>query len=92
MNDHVAVRGKGIHIVAEGGDGQVGSDDGRIYAVRADTGELIWRFYIVPGDPAEPFESVALEEAASTWTGTCDTLTLQSRNISPVRRISPSIT
>jgi quinohemoprotein ethanol dehydrogenase len=43
---------------------------GFVSAYDAETGELIWRFYTVPGDPTQPFESEALERAAETWTGT----------------------
>ncbi len=42
---------------------------GYISAYDADTGKLVWRFYTVPGDPARPFESPALKEAAKTWNG-----------------------
>jgi quinohemoprotein ethanol dehydrogenase len=28
-----------------------------------------WRFYTVPGDPSQPFESKAMEVAAETWDG-----------------------
>jgi quinohemoprotein ethanol dehydrogenase len=42
---------------------------GFVSAYDADTGELVWRFYTVPGDPSQPFESDALEAAAETWTG-----------------------
>ncbi len=42
---------------------------GFVSAYDAQTGELVWRFYTVPGDPAQPFESAALEAAAETWTG-----------------------
>jgi quinohemoprotein ethanol dehydrogenase len=42
---------------------------GYVSAYDADTGALSWRFYTVPGDPSEPFESPALEQAAETWTG-----------------------
>ena len=42
---------------------------GYISAYDADTGKLVWRFYTVPGDPAKPFESSALEKAAKTWSG-----------------------
>jgi quinohemoprotein ethanol dehydrogenase len=42
---------------------------GYISAYDAATGKLAWRFYTVPGDPAKPFESVAIENAAKTWTG-----------------------
>jgi quinohemoprotein ethanol dehydrogenase len=42
---------------------------GYISAYHADTGELAWRFYTVPGDPAEPAERPILAEAAKTWDG-----------------------
>ncbi len=42
---------------------------GYVSAYDADTGELVWRFYTVPGDPSLPFESAAMERAAETWTG-----------------------
>ena len=42
---------------------------GYVSAYDADTGELDWRFYTVPGNPADGFESPALEMAAATWSG-----------------------
>ena len=33
------------------------------------TGRLVWRFYTVPGDPSQPFESAAMRKAAATWEG-----------------------
>ena len=42
---------------------------GYISAYDAETGKLIWRTFTVPGDPAQGFESKALEEAAKTWHG-----------------------
>ena len=42
---------------------------GYVTAYDAETGEQGWRFYTVPGDPAQPFESPALEKAAKTWKG-----------------------
>ena len=42
---------------------------GYVSAYDAETGELEWRTYTVPGDPANGFESKAIEEAAKTWTG-----------------------
>jgi PQQ-dependent dehydrogenase (methanol/ethanol family) len=42
---------------------------GYVSAYDADSGELDWRFYTVPGNPADGFESAALENAAETWTG-----------------------
>ncbi|MDX1492238.1 MAG: PQQ-dependent dehydrogenase, methanol/ethanol family [Pseudohongiellaceae bacterium] len=42
---------------------------GYISAYDAETGEMAWRFYTVPGNPADGFESEALEMAAATWDG-----------------------
>jgi alcohol dehydrogenase (cytochrome c)/quinohemoprotein ethanol dehydrogenase len=42
---------------------------GYISAYDAETGDLVWRFYTVPGDPAQPFESPILAETAKTWDG-----------------------
>ncbi|MCP3987018.1 MAG: PQQ-binding-like beta-propeller repeat protein, partial [bacterium] len=42
---------------------------GYVSAYDWETGELVWRFYTVPGDPSQPFEHPELEEAAKTWTG-----------------------
>lgn len=42
---------------------------GYVSAYDALSGELLWRFYTVPGNPADGFESEAMEVAASTWTG-----------------------
>ena len=42
---------------------------GYVTAYDAETGKQLWRFYTVPGDPSQPFESPALEKAAKTWKG-----------------------
>ena len=42
---------------------------GYITAYDTTTGEEKWRFWTVPGDPNEPFESPAVEAAAKTWLG-----------------------
>lgn len=42
---------------------------GYVSAYDADTGEMLWRFYTVPGNPADGFESDTLEMAATTWAG-----------------------
>ena len=42
---------------------------GYISAYDAETGTLLWRFYTVPGDPANGFENAAMERAAKTWKG-----------------------
>jgi alcohol dehydrogenase (cytochrome c)/quinohemoprotein ethanol dehydrogenase len=42
---------------------------GYISAYDAETGKLDWRFYTVPGNPAEGFENDAMKKAAATWSG-----------------------
>ena len=42
---------------------------GYVTAYDAVTGEQIWRFFTVPGDPSQPFEHPELEMAATTWKG-----------------------
>jgi len=42
---------------------------GYITAYDAETGQKVWRFYTVPGNPEEGFENPALETAAKTWSG-----------------------
>ena len=42
---------------------------GYVSAYKVATGELAWRFYTVPGNPALPAESEAMRMAAKTWTG-----------------------
>lgn len=42
---------------------------GYVTAYDAKTGNQAWRFFTVPGNPADPFEHPDLEEAAKTWTG-----------------------
>ena len=53
--------------------GHGGSDTsnarGYVTAYDAATGKQLWRFFIVPGDPAKGFENKAMEMAAATWTG-----------------------
>ncbi len=42
---------------------------GFVTAYDLKTGEQLWRFYTVPGDPSQPIEHPDLEAAMSTWTG-----------------------
>ena len=42
---------------------------GYVSAYSAENGAMAWRFYTVPGNPAEGFESEAMERAAETWNG-----------------------
>ena len=43
---------------------------GYVSAYDTDTGEMVWRFYTVPGDPAKGFENDTMRMAAETWSGT----------------------
>ena len=43
---------------------------GYVTAYDADSGEEVWRFFTVPGDPSKPFEDKAQALAATTWKGT----------------------
>ncbi len=42
---------------------------GYVTAYDAETGVRAWRFYTVPGNPADGFENEAMRRAAETWTG-----------------------
>lgn len=42
---------------------------GYVSAYNAETGEQMWRFYTVPGNPEEGFENETMKEAAETWNG-----------------------
>ena len=55
-------------IIGNGGT-ENGATRGYVTAYYAATGEQAWRFYIVPGNPADGFENAAMEMAAKTWTG-----------------------
>ncbi|MDB5582406.1 MAG: qbdA [Bradyrhizobium sp.] len=53
--------------------GHGGSDSantrGYVTTYDAETGKQLWRFYIVPGNPADGFEDEAQKMAARTWHG-----------------------
>jgi alcohol dehydrogenase (cytochrome c)/quinohemoprotein ethanol dehydrogenase len=42
---------------------------GYLSAYDAASGKLVWRFYTVPGNPADGFETPVLRSAAQTWNG-----------------------
>ena len=58
---------KGMVIIGNGG-AELGVR-GFVSAYDIKSGEQIWRFYTVPGDPNKPQESPALEAAVETWSG-----------------------
>ncbi len=53
---------KGKVIIGNGG-AEMGVR-GYVSAYDADSGNMVWRFYTIPGDPSKPFESPILEKAA----------------------------
>ncbi len=57
----------GIVVVGEGG-ADLGVR-GYVAAFDANDGRELWRFWIVPGEPAKGFESDAMKMAAATWSG-----------------------
>jgi len=59
---------KGKIVIGNGGT-EWGPARGYATAYDAETGEQVWRFWVVPGNPADGFENDAMEMAAKTWTG-----------------------
>ena len=59
---------KGKVLIGNGGT-ENGPSRGYVTAYDAETGRQAWRFYIVPGNPADGFENDAMRMAAKTWTG-----------------------
>lgn len=55
--------------VVIGNSGGDFGDRGYVTAYDVDTGKQVWRFYTVPGNPADGFENEAMEMAANTWRG-----------------------
>jgi quinohemoprotein ethanol dehydrogenase len=59
---------KGKVVIGNGGT-ELGPIRGYLTAYDAETGEQAWRFFTVPGNPADGFEDEAQAMAAKTWTG-----------------------
>ncbi len=55
-------------LIGNGGT-EVGASRGYVTAYEAATGKQAWRFYLVPGNPADGFEDATQAMAAKTWTG-----------------------
>ncbi|WP_169714006.1 PQQ-dependent dehydrogenase, methanol/ethanol family [Oceanicoccus sagamiensis] len=71
-NSHYTITGApriidGKVIIGNGG-AELGAR-GYITAYDAVSGEQLWRFYTVPGNPASPQENQALEAAVDSWNG-----------------------
>ncbi len=56
------------NVIIGNGGGEFGVR-GYVTAYDVDSGDELWRFYTVPGNPNEPFESPEMEIAAKTWSG-----------------------
>ena len=59
--------GRGLVIIGNGG-AELGVR-GYVSAYDAETGEQVWRFYTVPGNPEDGFENDTMKMAAETWAG-----------------------
>jgi quinohemoprotein ethanol dehydrogenase len=59
---------RGLVVIGNGGT-EMGPIRGYLDAYDAETGERAWRWYTVPGNPADGFENEAMAMAAETWTG-----------------------
>ena len=55
-------------IIGHGG-ADYGPVRGYVTAYDQNSGKQLWRFYTVPGNPADGFENKAMEMAAKTWKG-----------------------
>ena len=55
-------------IIGNGGT-EVGRARGFVTAFDTETGKEVWKFHVVPGNPADGFENDAMAMAAETWTG-----------------------
>ena len=55
-------------IIGHGG-ADFGHVRGYVTTYDAETGKQLWRWFIVPGNPADGFENKAMEMAAKTWKG-----------------------
>jgi alcohol dehydrogenase (cytochrome c)/quinohemoprotein ethanol dehydrogenase len=56
-------------LVMIGNAGSEYATRGYVTAYDAETGAQVWRFYAVPGNPADGFENDAMRMAAETWNG-----------------------
>ena len=59
---------RGLVFIGNGGTEQSAAR-GYVSAYHITTGKLAWRWYVVPGNPADGFEDPSQEMAAKTWTG-----------------------
>jgi quinohemoprotein ethanol dehydrogenase len=55
-------------IIGHGG-ADFGHVRGYVTTYDAETGKQLWRWHVIPGNPADGFENPAMEMAAKTWSG-----------------------
>ncbi len=56
-------------VVIGNGGTEMGPTRGYVTAYDTETGQQLWRFWVVPGNPADGFEDNAMKMAAATWNG-----------------------
>jgi len=56
-------------VIIGNGGAELGPVRGYVTAYDAETGEQMWRWWTVPGNPADGFENNAMKYAATTWKG-----------------------
>ncbi|HEX4599518.1 MAG TPA: PQQ-binding-like beta-propeller repeat protein, partial [Burkholderiaceae bacterium] len=61
------IAGHAVVIGNSGGDMGLGGVRGYVSAYDLKSGQLLWRFFTVPGAPGAPFEHPEMEAAARTW-------------------------
>ncbi|HEY4038787.1 MAG TPA: PQQ-dependent dehydrogenase, methanol/ethanol family [Burkholderiaceae bacterium] len=61
------IAGHAVVIGNSGGDMGVGGVRGYVSAYDLKSGQLLWRFFTVPGAPGAPFEHPEMEAASRTW-------------------------
>ncbi|WP_420466607.1 PQQ-dependent dehydrogenase, methanol/ethanol family [Panacagrimonas sp.] len=59
---------RGLVFIGNGGT-EHGAARGYVSAYHITSGKLAWKWYVVPGNPADGFEDPSQEMAAETWTG-----------------------
>lgn len=59
---------RGLVVIGNGGT-EFGATRGYVDAYDAVTGLRMWRWWVVPGNPADAFENEAMAMAAETWNG-----------------------
>jgi len=56
-------------VIVGNGGGETTDGRGYVTTYDAETGKQLWRFFTVPGNPADGFENDAMAMAAKTWSG-----------------------